>query len=107
MRQRLKVGLGALLLSGLVALGAQTSHADEKVININSATATELAELKGVGEAKAKAIIAYREKNGPFKTVDDLDQVSGIGGKLMASLRPRVTTGTANAAAPAPVHPAH
>ncbi len=49
-------------------------------VNINTADAdTIAAELKGVGPAKAKAIIEYREKHGPFKSADDLSLVKGIG----------------------------
>ncbi|WP_221799617.1 ComEA family DNA-binding protein [Oceanobacter mangrovi] len=48
-------------------------------ININTATAAELTSLKGIGSAKAAAIVSYREQNGPFKTLDDLTQVRGIG----------------------------
>ncbi len=107
MRQHIRTVIGALLIAGSVGLGVHAGHADEKLVNINSATATELASLKGLGDAKAKAIVAYREKNGPFKSVDDLDQVSGIGNKLLAALRPQVTTGAAAASAPAPARAAH
>lgn len=102
MRQHIRSGIGAMLIAGVLGLGV--AHADEKLVNINSASATELAGLKGLGEAKAKAIVAYRDKNGPFRSVDDLDQVSGIGNKLMASLRSQVTTGTSTTQAVAPAH---
>ncbi len=105
MRHHFRTVIGALLVAGVIGLGASAGRADDKLVNINSATATELANLKGLGDAKAKAIVAYREKNGPFKSVDDLEQVSGIGDKLLASLRPQVTTGSA--AAPAPARAAH
>jgi competence protein ComEA len=49
-------------------------------VNVNTADAKTLAkELEGVGLARAKAIIAHREKHGPFKTADDLKKVSGVG----------------------------
>ncbi|PCI70034.1 MAG: topoisomerase [Piscirickettsiaceae bacterium] len=49
-------------------------------VNINTASAEEIAAaLKGVGESKAGAIIVYREKHGPFKTLNDLTKVKGIG----------------------------
>jgi competence protein ComEA len=49
------------------------------VVNINSASQKQLEELPGVGPAKAKAIIDYRKKNGPFKSVEDIKKVDGIG----------------------------
>ncbi|MBU3823279.1 MAG: ComEA family DNA-binding protein [Candidatus Oceanisphaera merdipullorum] len=48
-------------------------------ININTATAEQFTQLSGIGANKAAAIIAYREKNGPFTSVEDLTKVSGIG----------------------------
>ncbi|TVS11690.1 MAG: ComEA family DNA-binding protein [Wenzhouxiangella sp.] len=54
--------------------------AEQAPVNINSATAEELAEaLTGVGHARAEAIVAYREENGPFGHIDELVNVSGIG----------------------------
>ena len=58
--------------------------------NINSADAAQLALLPGVGPVRAKAIIAHRQKT-PFKTVDELVKVKGIGRKTFARLRPYVT----------------
>ncbi|MEO8136367.1 MAG: ComEA family DNA-binding protein, partial [Betaproteobacteria bacterium] len=56
-------------------------------VNINTATEAELESLKGIGPVKAKAIIEDRTKNGPFKSVEDLDRVKGIGMKTIDSLR--------------------
>jgi competence protein ComEA len=61
-------------------------------VNINTATKEELTSLKGIGEKRAQAIINYRTKNGPFKTVDDLEKVPGIGPGLMKQIRPQITT---------------
>ncbi|MGN0983903.1 MAG: ComEA family DNA-binding protein [Gemmiger sp.] len=47
-------------------------------ININTATAEELAALPGIGEAKAAAIVAYREQNGPFASLQDVAKVKGV-----------------------------
>ncbi len=53
-------------------------------VDINTADAeTIAAELKGVGPTKAKAIVEYREKHGPFKTADDLSLVKGIGDRTV------------------------
>jgi competence protein ComEA len=93
--------LAGLWLAGLcLAARVPAAWASDKLININTASATELSELKGIGDAKAQVIVAYREKNGPFKSVDELRQVHGIGDKLLEKLRPQVTV-SGGAAAPA------
>lgn len=56
-------------------------------ININKADANELQNLPGIGPAKAAAIIQYREENGPFKTMEDLKNISGIGDKTFEKLK--------------------
>ncbi|MER1992128.1 MAG: helix-hairpin-helix domain-containing protein, partial [Aerococcus urinaeequi] len=69
--------------------GDGTSGGD--LVNINTADTTMLQTLSGIGEKRAADIINYRETNGLFETVDDLDQVSGIGEKTMEKLRPLIT----------------
>src|ERR671913_314197 len=61
-------------------------------VNINTATKEELTSLKGIGEKRAQDIVDYRTKNGPFKTVDDLEKVPGIGPGLVKQIRAQVTT---------------
>jgi competence protein ComEA len=61
------------------------------LININTASATELEELDGVGEVIAAAIVDYRTQNGPFTSVDQLEDVSGIGPSTMEGIRDSVT----------------
>ena len=58
-------------------------------ININTATAIELEQLAGVGPSTAKAIIAFREKNGAFKSVEDLLNVRGIGPAKLSEILPQ------------------
>lgn len=62
-------------------------------VNINTATAQELTTLPGIGQAKAEAIIKHRETNGPFKTVDQLTEVKGIGDKILEKLKDEATIG--------------
>ncbi|OLN23418.1 hypothetical protein BTO30_05510 [Domibacillus antri] len=61
------------------------------LININTADVSRLQELPGIGEAKAKAIIDYRETDGPFAASEDLKNVSGIGDKTFEKLEPLIT----------------
>ncbi len=60
-------------------------------ININTATVSELMTLDGIGEVKAKAIVEYREKNGYFKSIDDITLVKGIGEKTLEKNRDKIT----------------
>ena len=62
------------------------------IININTASLEELMSINGLGEAKAKAIIKYREENGYFKIIDDLLNVSGIGEALFEKIKEYITT---------------
>lgn len=56
-------------------------------LNINSADATQIALLPGVGEKTAENIVAYRTEHGNFKTIDDLTKVKGIGEKSLEKFR--------------------
>ena len=59
-------------------------------ININTAGAEELQELSGVGPALSERIIAYREANGRFARIEDLQNVSGIGETRFANLKDKI-----------------
>lgn len=76
----------------LAALLAVSPLAFGEPVDINTADAATLAkELNGVGEAKAQAIVAYREQHGPFQSVDELAMVDGIGEKTLAANKDKVT----------------
>jgi competence protein ComEA len=83
------------LLLILLACFAFVGAAFAAQVNLNMATESELDALKGVGPVKAKAIVDYRTKNGPFKSVDDLEKVPGFGKKTVDALRAEVTVGGA------------
>ena len=65
-----------------------SNEAKGDTVNLNTATESELMTLSGVGPSKAAAIIAYRDENGPFQTIEDLKNVSGIGEKTFERLQP-------------------
>ena len=60
-------------------------------VRLNRATESELQTVSGIGQKRAQDIIAYREANGPFRSVDDLKNVSGIGEKTLEKLRDAFT----------------
>ena len=64
---------------------------ESSIININTATLDELMTLDSIGNAKAQAIIKYREENGNFQTIEDIKNVSGIGDTLFAKIKNKIT----------------
>lgn len=88
MNKLLRSLLFALALFPLAALA-------EGPVDVNTADAAALETVKGIGPAKAKAIIEYRKANGAFASVDDLTKVPGIGDKSVAQLREQLTVGGA------------
>lgn len=68
-------------------------------VDLNTASQAELETVKGIGPAKAKAIIEFRKKNGNFKSVNDLDKVPGFGKKSLDKVKKDITVGNATAAA--------
>lgn len=67
------------------------SRSEISVVNINSASADEMASVPGLGEKKSQAIVKFREKHGPFARLEDLKKVDGIGDKLFEKIRQYVT----------------
>lgn len=76
---------GAVVNGVMDELHATTLAADQAYININTASATEIAAaIRGIGLKKADAIVAYRRTHGPFKTIESLTAVKGIGDKTLS-----------------------
>ena len=92
------VALSALLIGAASpAPTAQTRPAvspaaqPATLININSASVTELQALPGIGAKTAELIVEYRQKNGPFKKIEELMNVRGIGEKNFLNLKGQIT----------------
>ena len=67
------------------------ASSDGALVNINTASLEELETLPSIGEVRAQAIITYRETNGGFRTIEELQEVSGIGEKIFADVAPYIT----------------
>ena len=67
------------------------SSVPDGLINLNTATVSQLMELKGIGEVKANAIVRYREENGVFHSVDEILNVKGIGEKTFEKIHDQIT----------------
>jgi len=95
----LAVAAAAISASPLVAQDKPAAtHTTAKpapavAVNINTASAAELEALPGIGAAMAARIVEYRLKNGPFKKVEDLMNVRGLGEKNFLKLKPQLTLG--------------
>lgn len=98
-----RAGAGAVLCAlcsacafRALATGAQGGTV-LRTLDVNAASAEELELLPGIGPSVASAIVADRADRGPFRTVDDLDRVRGIGPALVSRVRPHVRAGAAPA----------
>lgn len=91
--------LSVLAFSYTPAASAQTkaparstaTPASAGVVNINTASADELEALPGIGAKTAALIVEYRRKNGPFKKVEELMNIRGVGEKSFLKLKPQIT----------------
>jgi competence protein ComEA len=84
--------LGLVFLAALIPVIAFAAQ-----ININTANSAQLDTLPGIGPAKAAAIIDYRTKNGPFRTIEDIQKVSGIGPVTFSNMQSSITVGQTSA----------
>jgi len=100
------------LLAALLVVSAPASFAQTKppapsragatlapgaTVNINTASAAELDALPGIGAKTAALIVEYRQKNGPFKKIEELMNVRGVGEKNFLKLKPQITVAAAKA----------
>jgi competence protein ComEA len=88
----LALGLVALIASASPAAAVdETAAPAKKTVNVNLASADELARLPRVGPSLAGKIVTHRQQNGPFKRAEDLMEVKGIGEKMFGVLKPYVS----------------
>ena len=71
---------------------------EKQPVDVNAATAEELQQLMGIGPVLAQAIVDYREEHGPFESIDELLEVSGIGETKLGNIRDDITLGEEDAA---------
>ena len=81
----------ASCLVGSLAAADMNSASGTELVNINDASVKELAVLSGIGKKKAEAIIAYRNENGKFESVDDMKKVKGVGKKTFEKIKNSIT----------------
>lgn len=91
----MKTVLGTLVVAGLMAFSSLSQAAE---LNINTANLEQLVQLKGIGDKKAAAIVAWREANGPFTSVEQLADVKGISTNTLQRMDTTLTLGNATKA---------
>ena len=72
-------------------ISSQSGTSNDGIININSASISDLQKINGIGEVKAQSIIDYREKNGGFKSIEDIKNVEGIGDKTFEKIKDKIS----------------
>jgi len=81
----------AQTVSRASAKASSTAAATGVVVNLNTASASDLEALPGIGAKTAARIVEYRQKNGPFKKIEELMNVRGIGEKNFLKLKPQIS----------------
>ena len=89
------VGANAAPVSAAPAAAAKAAQSEARPIDLNTADSAALETVPGIGKSLSQRILAFREKNGAFQSVDDLLKVQGIGEKSIQKLRPYLTVAKA------------
>lgn len=79
--------------AGMQSEAQTNAQVPQGLVNINTASEAELQLLPGIGEVRARNIVEYREKNGPFGTIEDITLVSGIGSGIFEDIIDLITVG--------------
>jgi competence ComEA-like helix-hairpin-helix protein len=94
MRNNVRIFCMAMIIGLVYGLFSSVCAEDAtQKININTANAAQLMDLKGVGEVLAQRIVEYRAQKGPFTSVNDLENVNGIGPKIISENANVITVG--------------
>lgn len=80
-----------IFIVAIIVCGLLSSHAEGPLININTADEATLVTLNNIGKSRAKAIVTYREENGPFKSIEELKSVSGVGDRVFENIKDKIT----------------
>ena len=104
-RSRISIAVSVLLLlvlavsapAPVVAAPAKAAPAGSEVrpVDLNTADSAALETVPGIGKSLSQRIVAFRDKNGPFQSVDDLLKIQGVGEKSIQKLRPYLTVSKA------------
>ena len=86
----IKTLLILIVLTTLFLIGCETTNNSNTIVNINTATKSELMTLNGIADVKAQEIIDYRTKNGPFEKIEDIMKVKGIGKATFEDIKIRI-----------------
>jgi competence protein ComEA len=84
---------------GKASTKSSKPSASTQIVNVNTASATDFEALPGIGPKLAARIVDYRQKNGPFKKIEELMNVQGLGEKNFLKLKPQLTLGSSKTAA--------
>ncbi len=95
MLSRLVAAYAGLLAIALCGIAATTKKPPVKPVNINTANSEELQQVPGIGPATAQKILQMRKSYGPFKSVNDLLAIRGLGEKRLNKMRKYLTVGQA------------